>query len=98
MEAMTPGDRDLAEIASWSRPDPFLSILAGVRSGHMLGLLTNGMTVYGRSTSPRAVAVQLDEENVRMAQRWESSSVAAWWLVPTDSEGRASFSHPIRSG
>lgn len=35
----------------------------------MLGLLVNGMTVYGRTESPRAVFAELDAENARMIER-----------------------------
>jgi hypothetical protein len=171
-------NRDLAEIAAASKPDVMLSMLADTVGGttHVLGLLANGMTIYGRTVSPREMATMLDAENERMfarssteergtqtnaserirnlwttaiekqeADEWELvshtsgdidelpeelgrkiirgqqstltledvrvfppgcpafvvpllrvrlSTVSGWWLVPTDKDGHATYTHP----
>jgi hypothetical protein len=106
----------------------------------MLGMLVNGMTVYGRTTSPVDLFAGINEENAKRigrgrahgAESWSEqdirkaidddvttvtladatvfppgspgyevpllririAQVAGWWLVPTDAEGTASFTHP----
>jgi hypothetical protein len=74
-------DRDLAELASSSRPDRMLAVLASLAdagSTYTLGLLVNGMTIYGRTISPKQLATLLDEENVRMAERWKATGAPGW--------------------
>lgn len=43
---------------------------------------------------PGSLRIEVPLMRVRIAE------VAAWWLIPTDAEGKASFSHPepARSG
>lgn len=70
-DSLSNRDRDLAEIAAESKPDVMLSILADTVGGttYVLGLLANGMTIYGRTVSAREMATMLDAENERMFAR-----------------------------
>jgi hypothetical protein len=181
--SISASDRDLAQLAADSRPDKTLAVLAGLGSAGIkcvLGLLVNGMTIYGHIESPGTVFAELDAENARMMERQRSAKdkeskeaspledvwtrkfeegerqeeqimertegkaleemteedvratierqtttltladvhvfppasagfevplmrvriaqVNAWWLIPTDAEGNASFSHPVVGG
>lgn len=63
-------ERDLAIIASRNVPDPFLELLAGNAErigGAAIGLLTNGMIVFGLIASPREIAAQMDAYHGRIA-------------------------------
>jgi hypothetical protein len=74
-------DRDLAELAAASRADQMLGILAGqadTGATFSLGLLVNGMTIYGRTASRREVARALDDENARMIERSRASGGSGW--------------------
>ena len=78
---ISPSDQDLAELAAASQLDKTLSALAGLASvgaRHMLGLLVNGMTVYGRAESPGAVFAELDAENARMIERARATGASGW--------------------
>lgn len=80
---MSPSDRDLAEIAIASRTDPMLSVLAGVASGngptYVVGLLVNGMTIYGRTADPMRMAEAVDAENARWGQRAKAATGREGW-------------------
>lgn len=76
---ISPSDHDLAELAAASRLDGALSALAGLAptgARYMLGLLVNGMTVYGRTESPGAVFAELDAENARVIERGRASGAS----------------------
>lgn len=78
---LTPPDRDLANLRAASRLDGTLEVVASLASSgmsRMLGLLVNGMTVYGFATSERALCEQLDEENAQMAARNREQDPENW--------------------
>lgn len=80
---MSPRDRDLAEVAMASRTDPMVSVIAGLASSngptYMVGLLVNGMTIYGRTADPMRMAEAVDAENVRWGERAKSATGREGW-------------------
>lgn len=79
--ALAPPDRNLAQIAAASRLDGGLGVLANLAEGggrYMVGLLVNGMTVYGCTTSPREFDALLDEENARVVARGRAKDADSW--------------------
>lgn len=78
---ISPTDRDLAELAAASRLDETLCELAGLACAggkYMLGLLINGMTIYGRTESPGAVFAEIDAENARLIERGRATGDSRW--------------------
>lgn len=79
--ALSHSDRDLARIAARTRRDPALGTLAALAdtsSGYMVGLLVNGMTVYGRIESPREFYALLDVENAAIVERGRAANPESW--------------------
>jgi hypothetical protein len=74
-------DRDLAELAASFHPDAMLGILAGMADTGAtvtVGLLVNGMTIYGRTARRKEVAKALDKENVGIGRRGRAGGGVGW--------------------
>ena len=81
--ALSHSDRDLARIAAAAQHrDQTLGTLAAISedtsSGYMVGLLVNGMTLYGRIESPREFYALLDVENATIVERGRAVNADSW--------------------
>jgi hypothetical protein len=73
-------DRDLASLAANARHDSMLEAVASVSEiGFFVGLLVNGMTVYGRAVSGRDSAEAFDAEVARTVERWKKADPGKDW-------------------
>jgi len=79
--ALSPQERDAAQATASVGLDRFLQAIANVdQAGYYVGLLINGMTVYGQVASDRAIAEVLDGENARIGARL-TEQPAVWTEV-----------------
>jgi hypothetical protein len=97
--ALSGPERNLAQIAAATRHDPALARLADLAADgarYMVGLLVNGMTVYGRVASPRAIYELLDADTEPMIEgiRADHPARGAWIRrYDADVAGKAELEH-----
>jgi hypothetical protein len=78
---LAPRDRDLASLAARMRGDTTLTVLAGMAGAihYPVGLLVNGMTVYGRLVAEKEFAQALDAFNSQVIGLADDSPMVGLW-------------------
>jgi hypothetical protein len=84
---ISPADRDLAKLAASAAGDGLLSGLAHLApsgASYMLGLLVNGMTIYGRTVPTKDFGAAIDAQNETWIARGRTASEAEGWDTAAD--------------